>query len=123
RVPGAQSVTHRALLLGAWAQGETSVRGANPGADCAALAGSLASLGATVQSGPSADPDSGLDFRLRGVAGAWREPGGVLDLGNSGTAMRLLAGSVATADVFCILDGDRSLRSRPMARIVEPLRR
>jgi len=122
RVPGDKSITHRALLLGAWAEGETQVRGANPGADCAALARALRSLGARVED-ESLEESERFDYRVRGVGGRWREPAEPLDLGNSGTALRLLAGSVATADVFCVLDGDRSLRRRPMARVAEPLRR
>src|SRR5262249_49102887 len=125
RVPGDKSITHRALLLGAWAEGETTVRGANAGADCAALAkavGALGAVGAVVRA-ESEDSKERVLYRLRGTAGHWEEPLGPLDLGNSGTAFRLLAGSVATADVFAVLDGDRSLRRRPMGRIVEPLRR
>jgi len=122
RVPGDKSITHRALLLGAWAEGETTVRGANAGADCAALAKAVGALGAVVRA-ESEDSKERVLYRLRGTAGHWEEPLGPLDLGNSGTAFRLLAGSVATADVFAVLDGDRSLRRRPMGRIVEPLRR
>jgi 3-phosphoshikimate 1-carboxyvinyltransferase len=122
RVPGDKSITHRALLFGAWAEGETTVRGANAGADCAALARAVGALGAVVRA-ETGDEKERMTYRLRGVAGHWDEPTAPLDLGNSGTAFRLLAGSVATADAFCVLDGDRSLRRRPMARIVEPLRR
>jgi len=122
RVPGDKSITHRALLMGGWAEGETTVRGANAGDDCAALARAVAALGAEVR----AEPEEGRErttYHLRGAAGRWQEPRGTLDLGNSGTALRLLAGSVATAAVRAVLDGDESLRRRPMMRIVEPLRR
>lgn len=121
RVPGDKSITHRALLFGAWAEGETTVRGANAGADCAALARAVGALGAVVRTEPGEERER-VTYRVRGVAGRWDEPNGPLDLENSGTAFRLLAGSVATSDAFCVLDGDRSLRRRPMARIVEPLR-
>jgi 3-phosphoshikimate 1-carboxyvinyltransferase len=122
RVPGDKSITHRALLLGAWAEGETMVREANAGADCAAMARAVGALGAVVRAEPGEDKER-VTYRVRGMAGRWDEPTGPLDLENSGTALRLLAGSVATMDGFCVLDGDRSLRRRPMARIVEPLRR
>ena len=122
RVPGDKSITHRALLLGAWAEGESTVRGANPGDDCAAMARAVSALGAVVVAEPGDDKER-VAFRIRGTGGKWNEPSGPLDLENSGTALRLLAGSVATADAFCVLDGDTSLRRRPMARIVEPLRR
>jgi 3-phosphoshikimate 1-carboxyvinyltransferase len=121
RVPGDKSITHRALLLGAWAEGETTVRGANAGADCAALARAVGALGAVVRAEAGEERERAT-YRVRGTAGRWDEPVAPLDLENSGTAFRLLAGSVATADAFCVLDGDRSLRKRPMARIVEPLR-
>jgi 3-phosphoshikimate 1-carboxyvinyltransferase len=60
-------------------------------------------------------------YRVRGVAGQWQEPEGILDLGNSGTALRLLAGAVAGGEGFYVLDGDASLRRRPMKRITGPL--
>jgi 3-phosphoshikimate 1-carboxyvinyltransferase len=122
RLPGDKSITHRAILFGAWAEGETTVHAANAGADCAALARAVGALGAVVRAGLT-DSKEQCSYRVRGTAGQWDEPTAPLDLGNSGTAFRLLAGSVATANVFSILDGDRSLRRRPMARIVEPLRR
>lgn len=122
RVPGDKSITHRAVLLGAWAEGETTVRGANAGADCAAMARAVSALGAVVRTEPGEEKER-VTYRVRGTGGKWDEPTGPLDLENSGTALRLLAGSVATADGFCVLDGDRSLRKRPMARVVEPLRR
>lgn len=130
RVPGDKSITHRALLLSAMAEGESRITGANPGADCAALARALRELGADIDrvgtwpgaraDGDPSEPRPG--YHVRGVGGAWREPELVLDLGNSGTALRLLAGAVATRDVFCVLDGDASLRRRPMARVSMPLR-
>jgi 3-phosphoshikimate 1-carboxyvinyltransferase len=134
RVPGDKSITHRALLLAAYADGESTLAGVNPGTDCAALARALRELGAPVRRTgawpthggrahlPGADP-AAPGYVVRGAGGRWREPAGVLDLGNSGTALRLLAGVVSGAPIFCVLDGDASLRRRPMARITEPLKR
>jgi 3-phosphoshikimate 1-carboxyvinyltransferase len=133
RVPGDKSVTHRALLLAAWARGESELRGVNPGTDCAALARALRELGVAVTPigawparAPGAGPAVPADapgYAVRGTGGSWREPQRVLDLGNSGTALRLLAGVVSAAPIFCVLDGDASLRRRPMRRITEPLAR
>jgi 3-phosphoshikimate 1-carboxyvinyltransferase len=138
RMPGDKSVTHRALLLAALAEGESVLSGVNPGADCRHVAQAVRALGAGVRRTGSWQPASGLEpagghgpaahgdapgYVIRGVGGRWSEPAGVLDLGNSGTGLRLLAGAVAGHDILCVLDGDASLRRRPMARIAEPLRR
>ncbi len=134
RMPGDKSVTHRALLLAAGAQGESRLTGVNPGGDCAALARALRELGAVVKpigvwparGQGSAPPPAGGDppgYVVRGTGGRWHEPARVLDLGNSGTALRLLAGAVSGSPIFCVLDGDASLRRRPMSRVTEPLSR
>ncbi len=112
--PGDKSVTHRALLFGLLAEGETEVRGANPGEDCARSAAAAAALGAALEAIPSG-------WRVRGTAGALGEPVGALDCGNSGTTLRLLAGIVARAPFRVRLEGDASLSRRPMRRVAEPL--
>ena len=113
-VPGDKSITHRAYLLAALARGTTRVRGANPGADCAATLGAVAALGAAVA-------DDGTAVTIAGRPGALRAPDHALDLGNSGTGLRLLAGLLAGQGVAATLTGDASLSRRPMWRLVVPL--
>jgi len=113
-VPGDKSVTHRALICAALAEGESTISGALDADDTRATAAALSSLGA------------GLDWhgesvRVRGTAGQPKAPGRELDLGNSGTGLRLLAGALAGRGVGAVLSGDASLRRRPMERIVHPL--
>jgi 3-phosphoshikimate 1-carboxyvinyltransferase len=116
RVPGDKSITHRAYLLAAIADGVTTITGANDGADCAATLAALAALGVETTRG-----DGGARV-VRGRPGGFVPPERPLDLGNSGTGMRLLAGLLAGRGVGATLTGDASLRTRPMRRIVEPLR-
>jgi 3-phosphoshikimate 1-carboxyvinyltransferase len=117
-VPGDKSISHRAALFNALAEGEATITGFSNGADCASTLGCLRDLGVQV-----AGPDGEGLVRLRGVgASGLIEPEAVLDCGNSGTSMRLLSGILAGAGVFAVLTGDGSLRRRPMARVVEPLR-
>ena len=121
RLPGDKSVSHRALMLAALAAGESRIRGAGDGADVRSTARILADLGARVERVP--DADGNADYRVvsRGADGL-REPEAILDCGNSGTSLRLLAGLLAGLPMTSILDGDASLRRRPVARIIEPLR-
>ncbi|HSB72229.1 MAG TPA: 3-phosphoshikimate 1-carboxyvinyltransferase [Candidatus Methylomirabilis sp.] len=116
RVPGDKSISHRSLLLGALAHGVTEVCGFLRGEDCLATLHALRALGTTI--GETAG--GGLQIHGAGPE-ALREPPGVLDAGNSGTSLRLLAGLLAGRPFFSVLTGDPSLRSRPMRRIVEPL--
>jgi len=118
RVPGDKSVSHRALLLGALARGESTLRGLSDGDDVARTAAALGALGAHVES----DPASGTTV-VSGGPDALREPVRPLDLGNSGTTMRLLAGVVAGRPWTTELTGDESLSRRPMDRVAVPLRR
>lgn len=118
RVPGDKSLTQRALILAALADGESRLTGLLHGGDAASTAGALAALGADV----GAPPPGGAEMRIRG--GGLRglsAPADVLDLGNSGTGARLLAGVLAGSGVTATLDGDASLRSRPMARVTDPI--
>jgi 3-phosphoshikimate 1-carboxyvinyltransferase len=119
RAPGDKSVSHRALMLGALALGETIVTGLLEGEDVLRTAAALRALGAAVQH----EPEQGL-WRVRGFGvGGGREPGDVLDLGNSGTSARLLAGILASHPFTSFMTGDTSLRSRPMKRVTDPLTR
>ncbi|MBI3973188.1 MAG: 3-phosphoshikimate 1-carboxyvinyltransferase [Chloroflexi bacterium] len=137
-VPGDKSITHRAVMLNAIASGTATVTGAGLGADCLSTAACVRALGATVRRlWPTAeltddlrrDPVSGKDDRADavlivegvGLTGL-TEPADVLDAGNSGTTSRLLTGILAGQPFFSVLTGDASLRSRPMGRVVEPLR-
>lgn len=112
-IPGDKSISHRAVLFGALATGETNVTNCAPGQDVASSMACSEALGATV------DRRGGGAVRI--VGGAWRAPAAALDCGNSGTTMRLLMGALAMRGVAAVLDGDASLRRRPMRRIAEPL--
>jgi len=116
RVPGDKSITHRAYLLAAVAEGETAITGANAGADCACTLAVVEALGARVTRRASGE------VTITGRPGDLLAPVSPLDLGNSGTGMRLLAGLLAGRNVNATLTGDASLSRRPMARIVDPLR-
>jgi 3-phosphoshikimate 1-carboxyvinyltransferase len=116
-VPGDKSISHRALILGAMARGRTYIGNASPAADVLATAACLRACGVWVRDFPPAR------YALDGNGvGQLRAPDGVLDCANSGTTMRLLAGVLAGNDIEATLDGDSSLRRRPMSRVVDPLR-
>jgi len=119
--PGDKSITHRACLMALLAPGISEIRGPNPGDDCASSLRCARDLGLEVMS-PGRDAAPGT-LRLRGRGGPLEEPARVLDCGNSGTTLRLLAGIVATQPFLSVLAGDASLGRRPVGRIVEPLRR
>jgi len=121
RVPGDKSITQRALIFGGLADGESRIGGVLRGADPVATGRALASLGVEITGLDGVDRDS-LRIRGRGLR-AWTRPGGVLDLCNSGTGARLLAGALAAQPLSAVLAGDASLSSRPMDRIARPLRR
>ena len=131
RAPGDKSIAHRALILGALADGESVVTGLPPGEDVRATVACLRGLGVRL-SPVSASParGGGSEWGLRisplgadGRSAGFATPHGALDCANSGTTMRLLAGVLAGSRVSATLDGDASLRRRPMARVVEPLRK
>jgi 3-phosphoshikimate 1-carboxyvinyltransferase len=116
RVPGDKSISHRALILGALAVGRTQVSGLLEGEDVLNTAKSMRALGAKVErSGDFAWVVHGV-----GVAG-FAQPQGPLDFGNSGTGCRLVMGAVAGCPISAVFDGDASLRSRPMRRVLDPL--
>src|SRR2546421_1035711 len=115
--PGNKSISHRAAVFNAIAKGEARVEGFLRSADCLATLACLRSLGVRWQW----QDEEALLIQGAGKNGL-REPAGVLNCRNSGTTARMLAGLLAPQPFFSILTGDSSLRSRPMARITEPLR-
>ena len=115
-VPGDKSVSHRALMLGSIANGQTAVSGFLAGEDCLATLAAMRALGVEI-SQPS---DTQMLIKGVGLRGL-HAPASDLDLGNSGTAMRLMAGLLCGQSFNSVLTGDASLNSRPMARIINPL--
>jgi 3-phosphoshikimate 1-carboxyvinyltransferase len=117
-VPGDKSISHRALILGALAIGETRITGLLEAADVLDTASAMRHLGARIAC------DEHSVWRVSGVGvGGFSEPDDVLDFGNSGTGSRLVMGAVATTPIMTIFTGDASLRRRPMRRFIEPLAR
>ncbi len=114
-VPGDKSISHRALMFGALAVGETRITGLLEGEDVLRTAAAMRALGASITR-------DGADWIVagRGIGGL-TAPEDVLDMGNSGTAARLLAGILATHDFYSVMTGDASLRKRPMKRVIDPL--
>ncbi|MCW5684280.1 MAG: 3-phosphoshikimate 1-carboxyvinyltransferase [Pseudolabrys sp.] len=118
RAPGDKSISHRALILGAMAVGETRIAGLLEGEDVLNTGKAMRALGAQVERG-----DDGV-WRVRGVGvGGFAQPQAPLDFGNSGTGCRLVIGAVAGCPVEATFDGDASLRKRPMQRVLDPLTR
>jgi len=118
-VPGDKSISHRALMLGSLAEGETIVRGLLLGEDPRSTAHCFKEMGAEIS------PLNSDRVIIKGIGlGNLKEPANVLDAGNSGTTLRLMLGILAShTGRFFAITGDESLRSRPMMRVVEPLRR
>lgn len=114
RVPGDKSISHRAALLGGIASGTTRVRGFLRAEDCLATLRCLRSLGVSIEDTPD-------ELVIHG--GRLREPEEILDVGNSGTTIRLLAGILSGQPFHSVLTGDASIRRRPMDRVADPLRR
>jgi 3-phosphoshikimate 1-carboxyvinyltransferase len=117
-VPGDKSMSHRALIIAALARGHSIVTHFNTGADCVATARMLTALGArcTIH-------ESHAEVEVEGCGSSgFHEPEGVLDAGNSGTSLRTMLGVCAGIEGLSVLTGDASLRSRPMLRVVAPLR-
>jgi 3-phosphoshikimate 1-carboxyvinyltransferase len=116
-VPGDKSISHRALMLGSIAEGKTIISGFLAGDDCLATMAAMSAMGVDVaQNTPT---DVAIDgVGLRGLV----EPSQELDLGNSGTAMRLMAGLLSGQSFTSVMVGDESLTSRPMGRVITPLR-
>jgi 3-phosphoshikimate 1-carboxyvinyltransferase len=130
-VPGDKSISHRALIMGALAVGETTVTGLLEGDDVLRTAAAMRALGAEVERRPpsegapaGAPADASATWHVwgRGIGGL-TEPEDVLDMGNSGTGARLLAGLLAAYPFTSVMTGDASLRRRPMDRVIKPLSR
>ena len=116
RVPGDKSISHRALILGALSVGETRISGLLEGEDVLNTAKSMRALGAKVER------TAPFTWSVAGVGvGGFAQPTAPLDFGNSGTGCRLVMGAVAGCPIAAIFDGDASLRTRPMRRILDPL--
>jgi 3-phosphoshikimate 1-carboxyvinyltransferase len=115
-VPGDKSITHRAIMCSALANGQTALHQYCPGQDCLNTARAFAAMGIQIE-------ESAAVLRVHGK-GQWglREPGNPIDCGNSGTGIRLLSGLLAGQDFFTVVTGDESIRRRPMGRVVKPLR-
>jgi 3-phosphoshikimate 1-carboxyvinyltransferase len=114
--PGDKSLSHRALMFAGLAEGVTTIGNLSTGADVQSTGRCMQQLGAKLRR-------EGKDVIVEGVgARGLRDPEAVLDCGNSGTTMRLLAGIVAGAQLNAVMDGDSSLRKRPMRRVLGPLR-
>lgn len=116
-VPGDKSISHRSIMLGAIANGETAVRGFLRGEDNLATMAAFRAMGVRID-----DDGQVLVVHGRGLHGLV-EPDDVIDCGNSGTTMRLLTGLLAGQGFFSVLTGDQYLRKRPMKRVAEPLSR
>jgi 3-phosphoshikimate 1-carboxyvinyltransferase len=115
-VPGDKSISHRALIFGALAVGESTVSGLLEGEDVIATAAAMRALGATVERRGDGE------WSVRGVGvGGFSAPQAPLDFGNAGTGVRLTMGAVAGCPIRVAFDGDASLRKRPMGRILDPL--
>jgi len=111
RVPGDKSISHRALMLAALAEGTSRVRGLSRGDDVVRTGAAVASMGAEIDG-----------ERVSGGFSRLHEPADVVDVGNSGTGIRLLAGMCAALPWLTVLTGDGSIRTRPMERVTTPLR-
>ena len=120
-VPGDKSISHRALMIGTLAVGETVIEGLLEGEDVMATLQAMRQLGAEIVKGE--DPKDQLwHIHGRGIGGLV-EPDNILDLGNSGTAARLITGLISSHDITATIVGDASLNSRPMKRVLEPLKK
>jgi 3-phosphoshikimate 1-carboxyvinyltransferase len=115
-VPGDKSISHRAVMLGAIADGVTEVTNFLPGEDNISTINAFRSMGITIE-----QDGTTLKVHGKGLRGL-TEPTDIIDAGNSGTTARLLLGLLSAQDFFTVITGDYSLRTRPMGRVVEPLR-
>ncbi|AOH55512.1 3-phosphoshikimate 1-carboxyvinyltransferase [Peribacillus muralis] len=115
-IPGDKSISHRSIMFGALAEGETTVTNFLPGADCLSTISCFKQLGIHIER-------EGKQVRIQGKGfNGLTEPKEVLDVGNSGTTIRLMTGILAGQDFSAVLTGDESIAKRPMTRVVNPLR-
>jgi 3-phosphoshikimate 1-carboxyvinyltransferase len=121
RPPGDKSISHRYALLAAIAEGTSVIRGYSTGGDCASTLRCLESLGVRVRQ-IARKPPAGLDIEIQGLGvGGLKPPAAVLDAGNSGSTIRMLAGILAAQSFATSITGDESLQRRPMRRVIVPL--
>ena len=116
-VPGDKSISHRSMILNAIAQGDALVQGLSGGDDVISTMRCLQAMGVSIE--PAGTPGS---YTVKGRGAQLTEPEDILDAGNSGTSMRLLSGILASQSFASVITGDGSLRSRPMQRVVQPLK-
>lgn len=116
-VPGDKSISHRSLILGSISRGETRVYNLLNSLDCLRTLECMQSLGVKIE----LDEDNSVNIKGKGLYGL-QEPKAILDVGNSGTTIRLLAGLLSGQNFYSVLNGDNSIRKRPMKRVVQPLR-
>lgn len=116
-VPGDKSISHRSLILGSIAQGETRIYNFLNSLDCLQTFECMQSLGAEIE----LVEDNFIKIKGKGLYGL-QEPKDMLEVGNSGTTIRLLAGLLSGQNFYSVLNGDNSIRKRPMKRVVQPLR-
>ena len=116
-VPGDKSISHRSIMLGALADGTTEVTGFLQGADCLSSIACFQKMGVTIENNPN---NNTVRITGRGLHGLTK-PEGILDVGNSGTTTRLMSGILAAQPFTSTIDGDASIRKRPMGRIMTPL--
>jgi 3-phosphoshikimate 1-carboxyvinyltransferase len=116
-VPGDKSISHRSLILGSIAQGETRIYNFLNSLDCLQTFECMQSLGAEIELGE----DNFIKIKGKGLYGL-QEPKDILEVGNSGTTIRLLTGLLSGQNFYSVLNGDHSIRKRPMKRVVQPLR-
>jgi len=116
-VPGDKSISHRSLILGSIAQGETQIHNFLNSLDCLKTLECMQALGVKIELAK----DNFIKIEGKGLYGL-QEPKNILDVGNSGTTIRLLTGLLSGQNFYSVLDGDNSIRKRPMKRIIQPLR-
>jgi 3-phosphoshikimate 1-carboxyvinyltransferase len=116
-VPGDKSISHRSLILGSISQGETRVYNLLNSLDCLRTLECMQALGVKIE----LDENNSVNIKGKGLYGL-QEAKGILDVGNSGTTIRLLTGLLSGQNFYSVLNGDNSIRKRPMKRVVQPLR-
>lgn len=115
-IPGDKSISHRAVMFGAIAEGKTTIKGFLPGADCLSTISCFKEMGVEItQNGDE------VTVVGKGIEGL-QEPKAVLDVGNSGTTIRLMSGILANTPFFSCVQGDASIAKRPMKRVTNPLK-
>ena len=122
KAPGDKSISHRSVIFNSLAKGDAEVTNFSPGEDCTSTVNIMRALGVEIERTPSPG-DFGDTLLINGADDYLAEPATILDAGNSGTTMRLMSGVLGGRDMMTVLTGDSSLNSRPMGRVVEPLRR